>query len=75
MYITGQNNKIHKNMTEQEQIFFEQQRLWALYPRISSTISNENDLVVYFELIKRINAFHLSLVKLQREKLLLPPKY
>jgi hypothetical protein len=75
MYITGQNNKIHKNMTEQEQIFFEQERLWALFPLISSTIKDDTDLVVYFELIKRINAFHLSLVKLQREKLLLPPKF
>jgi hypothetical protein len=71
MYIMRQSNKINKNLTEQEQIFFEQERLWALYPRICP-VNDDKDLVIYFELIKRINAFHLSLVKLQRKKLLFP---
>jgi hypothetical protein len=71
MYI-HKNNNINGNMTEQEQIFFEQTRLWSLYPRICP-VNDDTDLLIYFDFIKRINAFHLRLVKLQREKLLFPP--
>jgi hypothetical protein len=59
-------------MTEEEQIFYEQEKLWQLYPRWFSKMEKDTDLPIYFEFIKRMNVFHSKLVKIQREKLLFP---
>ena len=59
-------------MTEEEQIFYEQEKLWQIYSRWVCKVETVDDWIIYFEFFKRMNVFHSRLVKLQREKLLFP---